>query len=398
MHLTPALALSGVLASTASALNLPTFNQQAIDSGAALATLNKLASANAYKNSKGSCKANKVKVRQEWRTLPPAQRRQFIKAVQCLQKSPSVFPDIEGAVTGYDDFTWIHLINTVNIHYSGLFLSWHRLFIHQYEKKLEACGWKGGLPYWEWGMDTQDVTKSPIFDGSDTSLGGNGEYIPHEGLTMPIWPDRGTTDLPPANGSGCVTKGPFGGMQTHLGPVALPDYGAPTYSSAANPAAKNTRCLKRDLNTALLRTENTFRNSTNLILSSPDIEIFRAAIEGDLRYNNDTRYAPFKDVKSVHFGGHFTIGGDPGSDAFISCGDPAFWLHHSQIDRMWWIWQNLDFANRQDVFGTHTILNQPASENVTVDEFLDIHPDFPSTQIKKLMNTVGDEPLCYVYA
>lgn len=66
MHLTSALALSGLLASTASALNLPTFNQQAIDSGNALATLNKLASANAYKNFKGSCKANKVKVRREW--------------------------------------------------------------------------------------------------------------------------------------------------------------------------------------------------------------------------------------------------------------------------------------------------------------------------------------------
>lgn len=66
MQLTSAFALSVALASTASALNLPTFNQQAIDSGAALASLNKLASANAYRNFKGACKANNVKVRQEW--------------------------------------------------------------------------------------------------------------------------------------------------------------------------------------------------------------------------------------------------------------------------------------------------------------------------------------------
>ena len=215
---------------------------------------------------------------------------------------------------------------------------------------------------------------------------------------MPIWADLGTTDLPPGNGSGCVTKGPFGGMQTYLGPVALPDYGTPTYTASANPAAKNARCLKRDLNTAVLASESSFRNETNLILNSPNIEIFRAAIEGDLRYNDDPRYAAFKNAKSVHFGGHFTIGGDPGADAFISPGDPAFWLHHSQIDRMWWIWQNLDFTNRQGVFGTHTILDQPPSDNVTVEEYLDIHPDFPTVQIKKLMNTVGDEPLCYVYA
>lgn len=49
----------------------------------------------------------------------------------------------------------------------------------------------------------------------------------------------------------------------------------------------------------------------------------------------------------VHGGGHFTIAGDPGADSFISPGDPAFYLHHSQVDRVYWIWQMLDFANRQ---------------------------------------------------
>jgi len=41
------------------------------------------------------------------------------------------------------------------------------------------------------------------------------------------------------------------------------------------------------------------------------------------------------------------MGGDPGSDPFISPGDPAFYLHHGQVDRVYWIWQNLDFANRK---------------------------------------------------
>jgi hypothetical protein len=35
---------------------------------------------------------------------------------------------------------------------------------------------------------------------------------------------------------------------------------------------------------------------------------------------------------------HYTIGGDPGGDLFTSPGDPAFWAHHSQMDRMWTIW------------------------------------------------------------
>lgn len=63
-------------------------------------------------------------------------------AVQYIQKPRSVFPDIEGAVTGYDDFTWFHLVKTVRSHCSGLFLSWYCLFTRQYEKKPGACGWK----------------------------------------------------------------------------------------------------------------------------------------------------------------------------------------------------------------------------------------------------------------
>ncbi|KAL2016187.1 hypothetical protein VTK56DRAFT_4076 [Thermocarpiscus australiensis] len=38
--------------------------------------------------------------------------------------------------------------------------------------------------------------------------------------------------------------------------------------------------------------------------------------------------------------------GGLGLDAFASAGDPAFWLHHAQVDRMWAIWQNLDAKKR----------------------------------------------------
>jgi Common central domain of tyrosinase len=30
--------------------------------------------------------------------------------------------------------------------------------------------------------------------------------------------------------------------------------------------------------------------------------------------------------------------GDPGADLFTSPGDPAFYLHHGQIDRLWTLW------------------------------------------------------------
>jgi len=39
-----------------------------------------------------------------------------------------------------------------------------------------------------------------------------------------------------------------------------------------------------------------------------------------------------------HGGIHYTIGGDPGGDFFTSPGDPAFWVHHGMMDRVWAIW------------------------------------------------------------
>lgn len=39
-----------------------------------------------------------------------------------------------------------------------------------------------------------------------------------------------------------------------------------------------------------------------------------------------------------HGGGHYTVGGDPGGDFFVSPSEPAFYLHHGQVDRLWTYW------------------------------------------------------------
>lgn len=193
---------------------------------------------------------------------------------------------------------------------------------------------------------------------------------------MPGAPDA--VVLAKGTGGGCVKTGPFANMVTHLGPI-----------TQADPTADNARCLKRDLNADSGKRFASFRNTTELILGSPNIEIFRTTMEADPNYKPGEL--------GVHGGGHFMIGGDPGSDAFISPGDPAFYLHHAQIDRVYWIWQNLDFEHRQGVFGTNTFLNFPPSANTTVEDLIDLSPLSDPVKIKTLMNTVGGTPLCYVY-
>ncbi|KAL0779320.1 hypothetical protein CaCOL14_003804 [Colletotrichum acutatum] len=57
----------------------------------------------------------------------------------------------------------------------------------------------------------------------------------------------------------------------------------------------------------------------------------------------------------------------------------------------------LDFANRQDVFGTRTLQNNPPSANATLDDLIDINPIGGSAKLRDLMSTVGGSPFCYVY-
>lgn len=249
---------------------------------------------------------------------------------------------------------------------------------------------EGPFPYWEWGLDVKNPAKSPVFDGSATSLGGNGEFFPHEGLWMNQGASGNLLKMQPGSGGGCVTTGPFGDdLTVGFGRFVMPAYGSPDWISDPDPVGDNTRCLKRDLNAWVAQRYTSFRNTTSLILQNKDIEMFQAILQGDDRY--------VVGELGVHGGGHFTIGGDPGSDPFISPGDPAFYLHHAQVDRVYWIWQMLDFKNRQGVFGTNTLQNNPPSDETTVEDLIDLSPLAPPVKIKDLMNTVGGSPLCYVY-
>ncbi len=127
-------------------------------------------------------------------------------------------------------------------------------------------------------------------------------------------------------------------MTVHLGPQDLPIYGSKNPASVHNPLLDNPRCLKRDLSASAGQFA-TFRNMTRLILDNHNIEWFQAFMQGSKGYVNDRL--------SVHGGIHYVVGGDPGGDFFFSAGDPAFFLLHGNVDRLYWIWQMLDFANRQ---------------------------------------------------
>ncbi|KAH7075530.1 hypothetical protein BKA63DRAFT_299325 [Paraphoma chrysanthemicola] len=360
-----------------------------IDSLVAEALSNLQAQATASDLSNSSCNADTAVVRREWSTLSEPQKRNYIDAVLCLGKKPARTPAAiaAGAKSRYDDFVVTHIQQTRTIHFTGNFLAWHRYYVWSYEHALHSeCGYEGSHPYYNWAQWAEDPRKSPLFDGSDTSLSGDGAYLPGRNGTCVPTDASCFVRLEPADGGGCLNTGPFKNWTINLGPVQTVWPNIPP-NPQSNGLGYNPRCLSRELNPQASQS-TTEERVVSLILDHPDIASFQDTMQyvvpGDL---------------GIHGGGHYTIGGDAGGDLFNSPADPAFFMHHAMIDLVWWTWQSLGFGSRDDALaGTTTFMNNPPSRNTTLQDVIDLgYVGVPNVTIAEVMSTLGG-PLCYVYA
>ncbi|KAL0932341.1 tyrosinase central domain protein [Colletotrichum truncatum] len=344
-----------------------------------------------------TCNLGNIKIRKEWGSLSKRERLDYVKAVQCLSSKPARTPSevVPGAKTRFDDFVATHINQTFTIHATGTFLSWHRQFTWLYEEALrEECGYTGTQPYWDWTKSAiTGLEKSPIFDGSETSISGDGEFIDNKGdLILTDGDGNEITRLPTGTGGGCVKSGPFKNFTVNLGPVAL---ALPGGGSEMNPEglfAYNPRCLKRDLTTEINRR---YCNATAVIrniVNPRDIASFQDMMQG--------LSAP-ANMLGIHGGGHYSFGGDPARDFFTSPGDPVFYLHHAMIDRVWWMWQMLSPYDRQftdkALAGTNTFMNLPPSANTTFEDILEYgYTTDTKLKVGDALSTVAG-PYCYIY-
>ncbi|KAL2284245.1 hypothetical protein FJTKL_08974 [Diaporthe vaccinii] len=328
-----------------------------------------------------SCHPNNTITRKEWGSLTSSERTSYIDAVLCMQSSPSHLnsTQVPGAKSRLDDFVATHINQTRAIHLSGIFLSWHRNFVWLWENALhQECGYPAhlGQPYWNWALWCDDLAGSPLFDGGPTSLSGDGTYEPEQGDYVV----GGGATLPHGTGGGCVTSGPFVNQTINLGPFAfdLVFSGLPSNWTAYNP-----HCLGRDLNNYIA---TRYGNQTAI-----EIQMATATI------------AEFQDTMSgadinlgVHGGGHFSTGLAM-LDFFASPADPAFFLHHSMVDRLWTLWQAEAPETRQYALsGTSTIFNGNETGEVTLETTQDWGVLGREKRTGELMQ-VGAVGLCYEY-
>jgi tyrosinase len=144
------------------------------------------------------------------------------------------------------------------------------------------------------------------------------------------------------------------------------------------------------------------------VLAQPDYTSFPRALEN----------IPSFAQPNIHGSAHFGVGGvlgALGNSALIPWGalsmllvfllrntladslDPLFFLHHCNLDRVFWEWQNKDLPTRfHQVGGPITPLDY-SGKNVTLDFKINIGKLAPNTTLESLLNTQGNT-LCYSYS
>lgn len=234
--------------------------------------------------------------RKNIRSLTSAEKTAFVNAVKTIKSNGT-----------YDQYVLMHA-NTpmTEIHRCPSFLPWHRQFILDFEKHLQAASGDSdmALPYWDWAQDMRDLANGTFSDleeaviWQDDLLGGNGD--PADGNIVKTGPFRqGEWETINDDGSS------RGSLIRRMG-VDVPDLPTQAMINAA---------------LAISEYDSSPWNSTS-------VPSFRNRLEG---------WRPSSDAPGLHNRGHVWIGGDMAP--MTSPNDPAFFLHHCFVDKIWAEWQ-----------------------------------------------------------
>jgi tyrosinase len=287
-------------------------------------------------------------LRVEWRNLSQEDQQAYLGAVVCLTQEPS---RLGFENSWYDDFSWAHSMATSDAHNVAAFLPWHRRFLQIYEGALRECGYGGPSPYWDWTLDAENVSASPVWS-SDFGFGGDGNSEQAE------------------EGNGqrreCVSDGPFAGIR--------PVYWADTVEP---------HCLSRN-----------FNDGGNNV---GDMMAFAYGPDAINTLFGVQDYAGFRDQleRGPHGAVHTGIGGD--MLMMTSPNDPIFFLHHAQVDRLWTIWQAQDLANRE--YGYAGPKNRGLGEDpeeATIDDVMTFYGLADDVVVRDMMS-LNAPWLCYSY-
>ncbi|KAI9683473.1 MAG: hypothetical protein M1822_006013 [Bathelium mastoideum] len=300
-------------------------------------------------------------VRREWRSLSVDQKRDYSRAVNCLRETPSRLGLNQSL---YDDFPYVHsrigeycktivpfyhhYLTHRQAHGAAAFLAWHRIFVQTYENALrEQCQYQGWITYWNWALDWNDIRKSPVWSNDDTGFGTDGDPAVGEEILK----------------GHCVVDGPF----ANLSVLYLDEKDRP-------------HCLSRGFNSGkdLMKYGSMLQPSElEKLLEDPNYRSF------NLRLENSAHIAIPRSIR-----GDFSM--------LTAPYDPVFLLHHTQLDRLWWLWQTANESERKWQYEGSTGHNE-TDNSASLDDTLPLGGLAPDVKVSDIIDTQGNL-LCYRYS
>lgn len=299
-----------------------------------------------------------LRVRRSWAELNAEEQQQVIDGFVLL-KQTTVNSNLPGAKRAdytsycggsyetnlYDYYVEVHLgaqitlgtaalPHTMSPHMGPHFLPWHRYFILRIEADMrQVLGDPSfALPYWDWddcnhnAKDGENPCQK-IFSGAMGSYGScNADqndvagYISDEGFRVNLWASNNLLTI--YNEDSVICSAEPRPLKRAVGCDVL----------TGNKPAENFEAM---FSRPLFDSEPYDHCSTNENVS------FRQHLEGFTR--DDDAICAIAGCNQ-HGVGHAYVGGDLASTA--SPNDPMFFLHHSNVDRLWSAWQE---NNRKNV-------------------------------------------------
>ncbi|KAK0657809.1 hypothetical protein B0T16DRAFT_386283 [Cercophora newfieldiana] len=289
--------------------------------------------------------------RKSWAQATSAEKQSYLNAVLCLATKPSKL-SVPTHSTLYDDFGYVHaqLSNPQKIHFEPSFLPWHRYFLQVYESALHSCGYTGIAMYWDWVADSSAPAQAAVFDPV-LGFGGNG---------------NDTTDN---GGLPRIQNGPLRNLRPTYWNREVQPHWLSRDSAPGYPEFGVIEMFGYNYNQQVVD------------------EVMAETVYDDFRRQLESR---------PHAAVHGGVGGGRGDMGLqdASPNDPLFFLHHAQVDRLWWIWQQQDPSTRTNAYNGFREDGQgPAA---TLDDVLPMLGLAPDGVVRDYMDVKGGT-LCYTY-
>lgn len=233
--------------------------------------------------------------RKNQRNLTRTEKKRLVAALLELKRSGR-----------YDEFVRMHGQYYVSdaedgrraAHMTPSFFPWHRRFLLEFERALQAVDPGVSIPYWDW---TTDNTPASSLWAEDF-LGGNGRSGDRQVMTGPFAYANGNWKI-----NARITDGTF----------LTRNFGRPSHPVSLPTKADVDRALRRPVYDAA-PWDSTVRTG------------FRNEIEGWEAGGNDR----WRNHNRVHrWVGGLMMGA-------TSPNDPVFWLHHAFMDLLWTRWRS----------------------------------------------------------